>query len=336
MYNIIQNRKIWLSISGILTGLSILAMIIWGFNFGIDFTGGSLLEVDFFVARPGIEEIQADLADLKLGSLIVQPVGESGMILRFQDISEDKHQEILYRLDSLVTDSGIESEVTNTASSSEDNIATSTNEEAAETEIIDRGALVNLEELRFDSVGPSIGQELKGKSINAILFVLVAIVLYISWAFRRVSKPVASWKYGLGGIIALIHDVVIVAGIFSVLGHFVGIEVGALFVTAMLIVLGYSINDTIVVYDRTRENLIYNPERTFEDTVNKSINQTMARSINTTLTTLLILAALYFFGGESIKDFVLALLCGIFLGAYSSIFVASSLLVVWQRVSKKR
>ncbi|MBA3047718.1 protein translocase subunit SecF, partial [Candidatus Falkowbacteria bacterium] len=169
-YNIIQKRKIWLSISGLLVALSLAAIIAWGLNLGIDFTGGSLLEVDFKSARPSAAEIQENLKDLGLGSLTAQPSGDNGVILRFQDISEEKHQLILEKLNIM-------------------------------------GGENQIDELRFDSVGPSIGQELKRKSVLAIIIVLIAIVLYIAWTFRKVSKPVASWKYGLAAIIALFHDV---------------------------------------------------------------------------------------------------------------------------------
>lgn len=332
MFQIIQNRKIWLSISGIFVGLSILALVIWGFKFGIDFTGGSLLEVDFFVARPSVESVQADLADLELGSLIVQPVSESGMILRFQNISEDKHQAVIHRLDNLAADQGAEADVGAAESRSEDNIATSTDEAAAAADA-GKSVFVNLEELRFDSVGPSIGQELKRKSISAILLVLVAIVFYIAWAFRGVSKPVASWKYGLTAIVALFHDVLITMGVFAILGKFFGVEINTPFVAAILTVLGYSVNDTIVVFDRVRENLPKSEEN-FEDTVNISVNQTIKRSINTSLTTLLVLLAILFFGGTTIKGFVLALSIGIFIGTYSSIFLASPILVVWEKLKR--
>jgi len=192
----------------------------------------------------------------------------------------------------------------------------------------------NLEEIRFEAIGPSIGQELRSKAFWLLLLVLLIIIGYVAMTFQRVSKPVASWKYGLIAIIALVHDVLVTAGIFSFLGQFYGVEINATFVVAILTVIGYSVNDTIVVFDRTRENL---PKSTgtFGETVNSSINQTFVRSINTTITTLLTLIAVYFFGGESIRDFVLALIIGIFCGAYSSIFIASPLLVAWEKWQRR-
>jgi len=296
-----------------MVGLSIAALIIWGLNFGIDFTGGSLLEVKFLGDRPAVSQVQEKLADMELGSLIVQPVGESNMILRFQDISEEKHQAVLNRLEDMAA------------------FADGAENGNGDPQQVQGSSAGVLEELRFDSVGPSIGQELKRKSLFAIIVVLIAIVLYIAWAFRKVSRPVASWKYGLTAIIALFHDTIIVLGVFAVLGKFAGIEISTPFVAAILTVLGYSVNDTIVVFDRIRENLPRSDED-FEGTINISVNQTLTRSINTSLTTLLVLLSIFFFGGSTIRDFVLALSIGVFIGTYSSIFLASPALVVWERM----
>jgi preprotein translocase subunit SecF len=179
-----------------------------------------------------------------------------------------------------------------------------------------------------DFTNSSVSTELKSKSLWAIFFAVVGIMAYIAWAFRKVSRPVESWKYGAGAVIALIHDVLITIGVFSVLGHFARIEVGIPFIAALLTILGFSVHDTIVVYDRTRENLMRSSSKEqFPDIVNRSLNETLVRSINTSLTVLLTLLAIHFFGGESIKDFSLALLVGIFFGTYSSIFIASALLV---------
>lgn len=287
MYQIIQKRKIWFSLSGTLVVLSIIFLLIWGLELGIDFTGGSLLEVKFISQRPTVVEVQDKLMDLNLSSLVVQPVGETDMILRFQEISEEIHQDILV-------------------------------------------GLGEVEELRFDSVGPSIGRELKKKSLYAAVFVLVAIILYIAWAFRKVSKPVASWKYGLCAIVALFHDVLIVLGVFAILGQFFNMEINTAFIAAILTVLGYSVNDTIVVFDRVRENLPKSEEN-FEGTINTSINQTITRSINTSVTTLLVLVSILVFGGGTIREFVLALSIGVLVGTYSSIFLASPLLVSFEK-----
>lgn len=291
MYQVIQKRKIWLTVSGLIAGLSIAALAVWGLNFGIDFTGGSLLEVKFLNEMPAASEARQALGDLNLGSLIVQPAGDDGMIFRFQDTTEEKRQQVLTALNRLSA----------------------------------------VEELRYDSVGPSIGKELKTKSLYAVVIVIIAIALYIAWSFRKVSKPVASWKYGLAANIALFHDVMIVLGVFAVLGKFAGVEINTPFVAAILTVLGYSVNDTIVVFDRIRENLPKSNDD-FENTVNISVNQTFSRSINTSLTTLLVLLSIFFFGGTTIRDFALALSIGVFVGTYSSIFLASPILVIWEKI----
>ena len=289
--------------------LSIVALFVWGLNFGIDFTGGSLLEVRFLGERPAVNDVQVALADLDLGSLTVQPIDEKNMIIRFKETSEDKHVEAIKRLNGIGKNEADEKEKTENAQN-------------------------NVEELRFDSVGPSIGQELKSKSFWAIIIVLIAIVLFIAWTFSKVSKPVASWKYGVAATVALFHDVIITLGVFAVLGHFYNMEINTPFVAAILTLLGYSVNDTIVVFDRIRENLPKSHED-FENTVNTSINQTWGRSINTSMTVILALVAIIIFGGSTIRDFVLALTIGVFVGTYSSIFVASALIVDWWKWEKK-
>lgn len=312
MYNIIQKSRIWLSISGVLVAVSLFALLFFGLNLGIDFTGGSLLEVKYIGERPATADIRNELAALELKSLVVQPAAEQGVILRFQETSEDIHQEILMILDAL-----------------------GRGEEADTAADAEAGAeFTAIEELRFDAVGPSIGQELKRRSVTAIFFVLVAIAIYIAWVFRKVSKPVASWKYGITAIIALFHDVFITIGVFSALGYFYNLEINTPFVAAILMVMGYSVNDTIVVFDRTRENLPKS-EEDFEGTVNMSVNQTLMRSFNTSLTTLFVLFAILFLGGGTIRDFVLALAVGVFVGTYSSIFVASPILVLWEKMARK-
>lgn len=186
-------------------------------------------------------------------------------------------------------------------------------------------------ETAYTSIGPVIGKELKTKAIYELILVSLGIVLYISYAFRKVTRPITSWKFGWSAIIALLHDLFVVAGIFSLLGHFAGVEVDSLFVTALLTVLGFSVHDTIVVFDRIRENLRTEAGQPIEFIVNHSINQTVVRSLNTSLTVLFVLLALILFGGVTIKYFVLALFIGIIAGTYSSIFIASPILVLWQK-----
>jgi preprotein translocase subunit SecF len=307
-YNIIKKRSLWLGISFAIFAAAVAAMFMWNFKLGIDFTGGTLLEANFKNERPSVTEVQDKFVANKvgdLGSLVIQPIGEKGIALRFQDSSEVKHRAVLKALNEL---------------------ALSKSKDKKATDLV--------EEVRFDAVGPSIGQELKSKAVSATFWVFLVIVLYISYSFRRVSKPVASWKYGLAAIISLSHDAIITLGVFAYLGHYYNIEINTAFVAAILTVIGYSVHDTIVVFDRIRENLPKS-HSDFEGTVNMSLNQTLGRSISTSFTVILTLLSIIFFGGESIRTFALALTIGIGVGTYSSIFVASPLLVVWERWGKK-
>jgi preprotein translocase subunit SecF len=194
-----------------------------------------------------------------------------------------------------------------------------------------RSGVGEFEEKRFESIGPTIGQELKRKAFYQLALVSLGIILYIAYAFRKVTRPITSWQFGIAAIVALLHDLLIVLGIFSLLGHYQGIEIDSLFVTAMLTVLGFSIHDTIVVFDRIRENLKVYAGKPIEFVVNHSITQTLVRSLNTSLTVLFVLFALLLFGGETIRYFVLALFIGVLTGTYSSIFVASPILALWQK-----
>ena len=252
------------------------------------------MEIKWLSQKPSIKEVQKAFSSLDLGDINVQPTQENKMILRFRDVNEDTHQKILKTL---------------------------------------RDKIGKIEEERFESVGPVIGGELKQKATWSIVLAIIAILAYVAWAFRKVSFPIKSYRYGIIAVVALFHDVLITVGAFSFMGHFYGIEVGAPFVAAMLTILGYSVNDTIVVFDRIRENLlaVKNRGEEFDKIVGQSIKQTITRSINTSLTTLVVLFAIFFFGGVSIKFFALALIIGIILGTYSSIFIASPLLVVWEK-----
>ncbi|MEK9175117.1 MAG: protein translocase subunit SecF [Patescibacteria group bacterium] len=295
---IIGMRKVSYTISGVLVGFSILALLIWGLKFGIDFTGGSLMEIEFQGTRPDQNVIVQALNSVDISNAIVQPTGENGLFLRLANISEEKHQEALVALTRLG---------------------------------------IKFTEKKFDSIGPTIGAELKRNSMWALSIVLIMIVLYISWAFRQISRPMASWKYGVSAVIALFHDVFIPLGIFAYLGHYYDVEIDTLFITAILTVLGFSVHDTIVVFDRIRENLRKLGRRfDFEEVVEQSIKQTITRSINTSMTVFFVMTLLFFFGGVATKFFALTLLIGVFFGTYSSIFIASALLVTWYKHSLKR
>ncbi|HOY56141.1 MAG TPA: protein translocase subunit SecF [bacterium] len=305
--HIVKNRNYFFIFSGILVVAGLFSLYFWGLKPGIDFTGGSFLEIKLnnqsqVNAQEMATQIQAAVLDI--GEVRVQPTA-SGFIARSRHLTEAQHQSILATMDKLYP-------------------ADSTD------------ATQVWEEVRFESVGPMIGVELKNKAIWALALAMAAIILYIAWSFRKVSRPVVSWKYGVGAVIALMHDLIIVTGAFAIFGHFFGYEVDLLFVSALLTILGFSVHDTIVVYDRTRENLIYSPQKTFDETLNKAINETIHRSINTSLTVFLVLLALYVLGGVSTQNFVLALMIGVVIGTYSSIFVASTLLIVWQRLGSRK
>ncbi len=290
--NFLKYSKIYFIFSGLLITAAIIFLFVFGLKPGIDFTGGSILEVEYKETRSSNQEIKDVLAELDLGEMYVQPTGEKAVILRMKDINEDTHQKILEKLE---------------------------------------GA----EELRFESIGPVIGRELKDKTKIVVILSLLAIISYIAFVFRRVSRPIASWQYGISSLIALFHDVLIPLGIFSLLGHFYSIQITIPVVVALLTVLGYSINNTVVVFDRIRENLLKRVGATYEETVNSALNQTLTRSLNTSLTTLFVLIAIFFLGGETLKYFALALILGITAGTYSSIFLASPVLVSWFKWREK-
>lgn len=289
MFNIISKTKYTYVFSITLTVLSIAALSIWGLKYGIDFTGGTLMEIKFEDKLPTNQELEDNLKNLDLKSLIIQPSGNNSILMRYASENDEINQDLLKNLEEKYP---------------------------------------GVQQLRVDFTNSTVSKELKNKSLMAILWAVIGIMAYIAWAFRKVSRPVASWKYGAGAVIALVHDILITVGIFSVLGHFFGVEVGIPFIAALLTILGFSVHDTIVVYDRTRENLMRSSgKEQFPEIVNRSLNETLVRSINTSLTVIITLLAIYIFGGESIRYFSLALLVGVTFGTYSSIFIASALLV---------
>jgi preprotein translocase subunit SecF len=287
-----KHKKIYFAFSGILISASAFCLFFFGLEPGIDFVGGSIMEVQYSESRPSIDEVKSALSEIDLGQLTVQTAEDNRHIIRMKDVSEDIHQEALEKL-SLVS---------------------------------------SFEELRFESVGPLVGKELKNKTSLMAGLAIFGILIYITLAFRGISKkPLPSWEYGLASLIALGHDIVIPLGLFAYLGHFYGAQISIPVVTALLTVLGYSINNTVVVFDRVRENLIKDRRSSFEETVNNSINQSFSRSMNTSLTTLLVLFAVFFFGGETLRYFSLALIVGLTAGTYSSLLLAPLMLVSWMR-----
>lgn len=298
---IVEHRKIFYGISIALIVVSIITISVWGLKPSIDFTGGSLLDVAFSGERPSAQEVGDALKKLDLGEASVRSSGE-GYILRLKEISQEEKNSVMQNLSM--------------------------------------GGKYSPVEKTFSTVGPILGKETIGKAWVSVLLVLLAIVLFITFAFRKVSKPVSSWIYGIVTILALLHDVLIPTGLVSVLGHFRGFEVDALFVTALLVILGFSVHDTIVVFDRVRENLHKNEnfggKKPFEVIVGESVNETFVRSINTSLTTMLAILVLYFIGPETVRNFALVMLVGIFIGTYSSIFIGSTLLVTINNWKSKK
>lgn len=293
---IIKKRKIFLAISALFVLSALAIILIDGLKFGIEFTGGSLTEVVYTDSRPEISEIRTQVETLGFGDFLVQPTEENGVFVKTRSLTEDERVSMI-----------------NALSFDDKN---------------------SVEEKSFTSIGPSVGKELKSKSTIAIIIVAISTILFIAYAFRKVSKPVSSWKYGIIAIITLIHDVVIATGAFAVMGVLWGAEVDTLFVVAVLTILGLSINDTIVVFDRIRENLGHKSSNDFKEVVGKSLDETYARSINTSLSTIIVLVALFLFGPESTKVFSMTMAIGMFFGTYSSIFLASPLLVLVEENQK--
>lgn len=296
MLKILNYYKYLFAVSAIILVVGVGSLAIYGLRLGIDFKGGTITEVAY-QAAPNMDQVRAAIAEAGIASVQLQTVGEQGLLIKTPAISNADHDKLLETL---------------------------------------KAKTGQFEEKRFESIGPIVGEELRTDALIQLVLVSAGIILYIAYAFRRIQRPITSWKFGWAAIVALLHDLLVVLGVFSLLGHFKGVEVDSMFVTAMLTVLGFSIHDTIVVFDRIRENLKVYAGQPIEYIVNKSITQTIVRSLNTSLTVLFVLLTMLLFGGESIRYFVLALFVGIVTGTYSSIFVASPLLVLWQRWSARK
>lgn len=290
---IIRNRKVFFWLAGVLTATALGAIVFIGMPLSIDFTGGSLVEVRYDEARPTLEESTRRVEQLALGSISVREAGEQGLVVRSRTLSPEEKTLLLETLSNNGTEP--------------------------------------VTELRSTSIGPALGSELATKTLYAILGVTLAIMTYIAWAFRRVSKPVPSWAYGIIVVTVLFHDVLVSAGFYAILSYFTGAQVDVLFAVALLAILGYSVNDTIVIFDRVRENLNNNQHQDlkepFDRLVGRSIMETLGRSINTSVTVALALIALIVFGSPETVNFAFVLLVGVIAGTYSSILIAAPLLV---------
>ncbi len=295
MLDIVGKKYFYFLFSALIIVPGIFSLIFWGLRLGIDFTGGSLLEVRI-EKQPSKEDIVATVKQSGVEVSLVSATDNS-FLIRTKPLTDKETGAVFKSLEE---------------------------------------KFGKVEKLRLETVGPTIGAELLRKSLFALVLASIGIVIYITFAFREVPQPASPLRFGICAIIALLHDVFLVIGSFSLLGKFLGVEVDSLFVTALLTIIGFSVHDTIVVFDRIRENLKRRVSTSFAITVNHSIMQTLARSLNTSLTVILVLLALALFGGTSIRWFVVALLIGVISGTYSSIFNAAPLLVLWQEWSEKR
>lgn len=290
---VVTHRRFFFWLTGLLLAVSIAALILIPPHLSIEFTGGSLVEVTYTGERPATEDVRARLEPLGLADASIRGSGDNGLTLRTQTLTPETHDAVL---DALSAD----------------------------------GAFP-LTEDRFSSIGPSMGNELATKALYAIGAVTLAIMLYIAWAFRKVSRPVPAWGYGITAVAMLAIDIIVPAGFFAVYAYFTGAQVDTLFIVALLALMGYCINDVIVIFDRVREHLRHNEEQQFdepfEETVGKSITETLGRSINTSLTVALSLLAIIFFGSESVRTFALVMLVGVVIGAFSSIVRSAPLLI---------
>ncbi len=298
MFPFVKYRKIYFLFSLILVIASIVSLALWGLNFSIEFTGGSELRFEYKNEVPDISSIKEYFEKLNLENISIRRFGEKGVIVRAKEIDAKTQEQLFSELKK--------------------------NEE------------INPESITFEEIGSIIGKETTKKALKAIILSIVAIILYVAFAFRKMGRGTKPWEYGIATVIALMHDVLLPVGIFAFLGHIKGVEFSLPVLTALLTIFGYSVNDTVVVFDRIRENQFRFGRLDFEEVVDRSLNQTLRRSINTSLTTLFVLLALFFLGGESLKYFSLALILGTVFGTYSSIFLASPLLVSWYRMKLRR
>jgi preprotein translocase subunit SecF len=297
--NIIGHKSIFLTISSILVLASVALIVIFGLRPGIDFTGGTLWQIK--ADSPQANESAIRETFLGLGAkeaIVYKELTSQSYLAKLPSISETEHQQYFLVL---------------------------------------KEKFGQVEELKFETIGPTVGDQLRSRAIWAIVLVLLGISVYIAFAFRKASYPVQSWKYGIATLIALTHDVIIPSGVIAALGHWKGTELDTNFVVALLVIMGFSVHDTIVVFDRIRENLLTRKgNKTFSEIVNDSVVQTLARSINTSLTLVLVLVAMLIFGAPTLKLFVLIMLIGVIFGTYSSIFIASPILTIWHRFGKNK
>ncbi len=288
---IIRHRSLFFWITGLFLAGAVGAILLWGLPLGIDFTGGSLMQVSYPQGRPALADIEKQISALPLGVVSIRSSGTDAISIRTRTMTPAEHDTVLAAISS----------------------------HASTTE------------LAYTSVGPALGSQFTNKALWAIFAVMLVIVFYIAFAFRKVSRPVPIWGYGLTVVAMLAIDIIVPTGFYAAYCHFTGAEVDSLFVVALLALLGYCVNDVIVIFDRIREHLARNEKlglkESFEDTIGKSINETMTRSINTALTVALALTVLIFLGAPATRNFALVMLVGIVIGTFSSIARSAPLLI---------
>jgi preprotein translocase subunit SecF len=350
---------VWFSISSIIIGLGVFTLFFYGLPLGIDFTGGTEMRITFLtadqlenMAEDGVEtsslvegeEMGAKDEAPEQGGEVEEMVETEEVVTEISagggaegtpaesPVREQKKEITILDIENVLSAHEEQIGVPMVFTSDEQGfvIRTKDIDDALHLQIKSdlKEQLGEFEETSFMTIGPTVGSSLKQKAIVAVIIAIIGIILFIAYSFRKVPKRINPWRFSITAIIALVHDIIITVGVFAALSHFLGYEANSLFITALLTILGYSINDTIVVFDRIRENLKYQERgETFADIANKSLNQTLSRSINTSFTTLISLIFLFLFGGETIKFFVLTLIIGFSVGTYSSIFIATPLLV---------
>ena len=303
---VIAHRKFFFWLTGVLLAAATLAIVVWGLPLGIDFTGGTLMQVNYTAARPTLADVQKEISNIPLGSVSVRAFGDTGVSIRTRTMTPAEHDAVLSAL-------GRGSQ-TSTGKS-------------------------DFQELAYTSVGPALGNQFASKAIWALIAVILAIVIYIAVAFRKVSRPVPSWGYGITVVAMLAIDIIVPTGFYAALAHYTGAEVDSLFIVALLALLGYVVNDIIVVFDRVREHLAKNEKEgareEFEITIGKSIDETITRYINTSLTVALALLALIYLGAPATRNFSLVMLVGILAGTFSSICRSAPLLIPLAKWFKK-
>lgn len=299
----LKYSKIYFTIAIVLVLASLFSLFYFGLKLGIDFEGGSSLSIEYIEERPDVSEIRQALSQVEdISSFEIQPAGNLGVIIKIgkKDISTETYEKIIAEL--------------------------------KQTGVFEESST------GIETTSPLVGKEIKQKTIIVVVVSLLAMLLYIAFAFRNVSKPVTSFQYGFSSTLMLFHDIIIPLGVLAYLGYLYGAQLTIPVITALLTIVGYCINNTVVVFDRIRENLIKNRGMKYEEIVNKSLNETFTRCVNTSLTVLFALSALYYFfaNEESLKYFTLIAGIGIFIGLFSSVFLASPLLVYWLNYNRKK